>query len=375
MAENVLDLDLLLAPLAEGDGGAGVDLRTDYSPASPYQKLRDARADARAEERAQDSATGDETPAPPQAWRDVKRLALQCLAEKSKDFEVAAWLCEAVVRIDGLPGLAAAAALIEGLAEKYWEPGFPQPDEDGMEVRSSPIGGLAGADSDGTIMQALRRMPLFRNAEGKTISLHLWQAAEDVAAIGDAARQKARLAAGVPVLTDLENAARAAMRDLRNVGVAARATNRAWASMTMKLDDRFGSSGPSTRRVTELLERVQQIGERIAGALPEEVLEAEAMPEEAAAEVPEAATAAGGAPAAGPRPLRTREDAIRQLEELAAWFHKTEPHSPLAYTLNDAVRRARLPLPELLAEVLTDEKARATMLTMLGIRSLEGPAG
>jgi type VI secretion system protein ImpA len=82
--------------------------------------------------------------------------------------------------------------------------------------------------------------------------------------------------------------------------------------------------------------------------------------------------AMGGATAAAPRALRTREDAIRQIEELAEYFRKTEPHSPLAYTLADAVRRARLPLPELLAEVLPDSGARQAMLTMLGIRAAMG---
>ena len=69
-----------------------------------------------------------------------------------------------------------------------------------------------------------------------------------------------------------------------------------------------------------------------------------------------------------PRAMRTREDAIRQLEEIANFFRKTEPHSPLAFTLDDAVRRARLSLPELLAEVLPDAGARRMLLTTLGIR-------
>jgi type VI secretion system protein ImpA len=69
--------------------------------------------------------------------------------------------------------------------------------------------------------------------------------------------------------------------------------------------------------------------------------------------------------------VRTRDDAIRALEEIADWFRRMEPHSPLAYTLTDAARRARLPLPDLLAEVLPDEAARTSMLTMLGIRVVE----
>jgi type VI secretion system protein ImpA len=57
------------------------------------------------------------------------------------------------------------------------------------------------------------------------------------------------------------------------------------------------------------------------------------------------------------------------LEEIAAFFRRTEPHSFLAYTLTDAARRGRMPLPALLAEVLPDDAARSAMLTALGIRA------
>ena len=67
------------------------------------------------------------------------------------------------------------------------------------------------------------------------------------------------------------------------------------------------------------------------------------------------------------RPV-TREDMLRELERIAEFFRKTEPHSPLAYTLEEAVRRGRLTWPELLAEVVPDDKVRSGMLVMLGIR-------
>lgn len=66
--------------------------------------------------------------------------------------------------------------------------------------------------------------------------------------------------------------------------------------------------------------------------------------------------------------IATREDALPQLDRLAAFFRRTEPQSPLSYTLTDAVRRARIPLPELLAEVMGDESSRAALLTALVIR-------
>jgi type VI secretion system protein ImpA len=86
------------------------------------------------------------------------------------------------------------------------------------------------------------------------------------------------------------------------------------------------------------------------------------------------AEAEGGAPVAARAagPIQNREDALRQLEKLAEWFKRTEPHSPLAYTLEEAVRRGRMTLPELLGEVLGDGSARASMLAMLGIRPNSG---
>jgi type VI secretion system protein ImpA len=81
-----------------------------------------------------------------------------------------------------------------------------------------------------------------------------------------------------------------------------------------------------------------------------------------------AAPAPGSAPPAAADAVATREDALRQLEHLAEFFRRTEPQSPLSYTLADAVRRARLPLPDLLTEVMGDDSSRAALLSALGIR-------
>ncbi len=373
MAETMLDLEMLLAPFPGGDG-VGVDLRTDYSPTSPYQKLRDARAEARAEERAQETSEEAE-PAVPQAWREVKRLGLHCIAERSKDFEVAAWLLEALVRLDGLAGLIAGAQLATGLLERYWEPGFPQPDEDGMDIRAAPLGGLSGEGADGTLMQPLRRMALFRRPDGRAVGLHLWQVAEDTEAIPDEGdnrkRRKARYEAGVPEMKALENEARVDAANLRRNALLAAQARRVWAGFGARMDARFGDMAPNTRRVADALERMQQVAARLIGPAAEDAAPAEMLAEEAAVAEREPAQEPSGA-VAPPRAMRTREDAIRQLEDIAEFFRRTEPHSPMAYTLTDAVRRARMPLPDLLAEVLPDSAARQAMLTVLGIRVAEG---
>jgi type VI secretion system protein ImpA len=67
----------------------------------------------------------------------------------------------------------------------------------------------------------------------------------------------------------------------------------------------------------------------------------------------------------------TRDTALRELDRIADYFRRTEPHSPLAYTLDEAVRRGRMSLSELLAEVLPDADVRNGMLLRLGIRPEE----
>ena len=376
MAEDPIDLDALLAPLGDGEDGAGIDLRSDYSVTSPYQLLRDARAAARAEERARD-ASGDTELPPADGWRDVSRIAQESLARRSKDFEIAAWLTEALVRHHGLIGLRAGARLIAGLCHAFWENGFPRPDQDEpeeyrMDGRAAPIGGLSGGTADGTVMQPLRRLALFHRADGTALGIYQWDQAEETEAIVNEERKQARRDAGVPELATLE--AEAGL-DVAHVGMVldqARGALEAWRAMEQATDACFGSAAPSARNVTVLLERIIQVAERLTGNVAGDGGQASVAQAPAAAGggAPPAGGAAPGltAAAAAPGAIRTREDALRELGRIADYFRATEPHSPLAYTLADAVRRGRMTLPELLAEIVPDQEARDAMLSRLGIR-------
>lgn len=366
MADAVLDLESLLAPIGS-DPGTGEDLRLDYSPSSIYQKLRDARAEARAEERARDSEGGGDNSVA-EGWRQVRRLGLEALAGRSKDFEIAAWLTEALVRLDGLAGLTAGTRLLAGLLERHWEAGFPQADAEGSEAerwegRSGPLGGLAGADADGTVMQALRRAALFRRQSGESLSIYQYEASEATAGLADEERRQGRYAQGVVPLETIETEAKFDRARLVAAARLAAEARAAWQEFQDQCDARFGNDPPPTRRVAALLDRMVEVATRLGGG-PDTATEA--LPDgqpAAAAEAP--MPGAGGAPGFNPA---GREQALRTLEQLAAFFQKTEPHSFLAYTLADAARRGRMSLPELLAEVLQDDGARSGMLTALGIR-------
>jgi len=366
------DLDALLAPIP-GDAPQGTDLRENFSAQSPYFRLRDSRSEARDAEKAADR--GDQDPRDPvPLWRSVRDLGLKSITDVSKDLEVAAWATEALLRLDGLRGLTAGSLLMKGLAEQYWDALFPLPDDYGVETRVAPVTGLNGRDGAGSLIQPLYKLPLFIRADGAPLALYQWQQSSQLNTL-DAARRKQRLDAGAVPLEDLEKEARAVRPAVfAQLRQHAREARDAWQQMASVLDERAGADGPSTSQVRDLLGEIIDLANRFA-------------PPDAVASVPEtpgespgsAEASAGPAVAGTPNrgPLMNRDDALRALGEIAAWFRRTEPHSPMAYTLEEAIRRGRLTWPELLAELVEDPASRNAILNSLGIRPPppEQPAG
>lgn len=354
-----VDLAALLQPLP-GDAPVGVDLRGDASPQSLYYRLRDARAEARAAERAME--VEDAAAAPPPQWRTIRELGIEAIATHSKDLEIAAWLTEALLRSDGLVGFNAGVRLMHGLVEQFWDELFPLPDEDGVATRIGPVAGLNGQSGEGTLSVPLRKLLLFNRPDGTPVQFWQYEQSSELAAIVDPERRQQRIDAGVIPFETLEEEARAAgaarFAALRAQGEAAAA---AWRSLGEALDARAGADSPPTSRVRELLERLVSVATRFAGPAAEG--EASAAPADMAAPAsaaPQLGDVAGA--------LASREDALRSLAAIAEFFRRTEPLSPLSYTLQEAVRRARMSWPELLAEIVPDTGLRGQILTSLGIR-------
>jgi type VI secretion system protein ImpA len=365
------DLAALLEPIP-GDIPQGVDIREDFSSQSPYNRLRDARSDARDAEKMIDNGdpnAGDPSP----MWRIVRDVGLKTLKESTKDLEVAAWVTEAYVRSHGLAGLFAGASLIKGLADQYWDGVFPLPDDYGVETRVAPVTGLNGRDGGGSLIQPLYKLHFFDRPDGTPVTFFSYQSSAQLTAL-PTERRDARITAGaVPwevMEKDARGAGAAALGRLRDEATAALD---AWQAMATTLDEKASEDPPSTSHVRDMLRQIHEVAIRYAPA--PEAAAAEAGTDAAgAAEVVVAGDGPGAGPGAGPggfpAAARTvsRDDALKTLENIATFFRRTEPASPLAYTLDDAIRRAKLTWPELLLEVVPDAAVRQAILISLGIR-------
>ena len=68
------------------------------------------------------------------------------------------------------------------------------------------------------------------------------------------------------------------------------------------------------------------------------------------------------------RPDTTRDGMLDQVLQIAETFRRNEPNSPFGYTLEEAVRRARLPWPDLLREMMPDPAPRSSIMAGFGLK-------
>jgi type VI secretion system protein ImpA len=357
--------DVLARPI-EGDAPAGEDLRQDASPQSLYFKLRDARAEARAMER---QADNDPTPggAVPVQWTTVRELALTALTQRTKDIEIACWLTESLTRSRGLAGLADGIEGLVAVIQHYWTQGlFPAADEQDPEGRLVAITGMSGQDRDGSLLQPLRKILLFTRADGTPITLWEYERSRELAALGDQADKAGRAMQASVSFADLEIDARGHGRDALQLLAkeVARALS-AWRSLEdVVAEVETGDGVPATGRVRALLERVNTLVERYVP--PAEVTEANVADEQPTTPL----TGGPGAPATTVLP-RSRDALLDEILRISAIFRASEPNAPLSFTLDEAVRRARLSWPELLRELLPDVAARSAVLVGAGVHPPE----
>ncbi|MCF2848419.1 hypothetical protein NH514_14315 [Pseudoalteromonas sp. ACER1] len=100
-------------------------------------------------------------------------------------------------------------------------------------------------------------------------------------------------------------------------------------------------------------------------------LEAKSIQESQENEQVEGETPVDENPSRNDTQINSRENAINKLQEIAQFFRKTEPHSPMSYTIEQVIRWSELSLPELLNELITDSDARTGYFKLSGIKVSE----
>jgi type VI secretion system protein ImpA len=361
VSPEILDFARLLEPIP-GENPGGRPLRADTSPDSLYYRIKDARAAARAVER--NLVFEEEAPQKSgEDWRPVLELVPRALAEESKDLEITAWLTEALVREHGYAGLRDGFRLVRSLVENFWDALYPLPDEEGILDRVAPLAGLNGEGGDGVLVRPILNVPITAAGTHRALSCSDYQQAADLERLGDPDKRAQRIERGAITLQVFDQAAaetpsEALINRLDDLTACRQEFDQLCAVLDEKCarDENGHSLTPPSSNIRNALESCGDLLKNLCqGRLPPPA-EAEAGGE--------------GAPTAGrgpSGPIRNREDAFRLLLQVAEFFKRTEPHSPISYGLEQVVRWGRLPLPDLLAELIPEEPARLQLFKLVGI--------
>ncbi|MDH5256971.1 MAG: type VI secretion system protein TssA [Gammaproteobacteria bacterium] len=373
--EATFDIDALLQPVSE-DKPQGVDIREDYSPTSIYYQIKDARAQARTAER--QNMMSDDPEAIYQTvteWQTVLRLAPQILTEYGKDFEITAWYIEALVREYGFAGLRDGFILARLLAEKFWDELYPLPDEDGLESRVAPIAGLNGEDGDGTLIGPIKQIGLTQAYNALPFAAWHYEQAYDIETITDPEKKEARISSGAVTLKMIEQAILETPPSFfANLKDDIEACVEEYRKLVEILDAKCGDETPPSSNIRKTINRVLEIfgfltknvifGDQV-DADEEDVIEAGGQGGGGAV----TQTSSGGSKGVSIEnvAIANRDEAFRALLKVSEFFRRTEPHSPISYNLEQAVKWGKMSLPELLSELITDERAREDFFKLTGI--------
>lgn len=360
-----MNVELLLQPLEAGSERCGEDLIFS----SEFDAIREAR-------RFDDASLSQGewvTKIKEADWAKVITLSTLILTEKSKDLRVAGWLTEASGRTSGLAGLADGFQLLCGLCQTFWDDVHPRVEDGDLDQR---IGALEWLLNQSVFL--IRETPLTHSPKGNFSLLDQELARTD-------ARNSERhpeMAGDAPekYRVSLE-AFDAALRDTPQVYFrvgtdAAESLQKSMHALQAILDRQMGEHAPSFTPAYDALDDVLRFyrrhgaGEAIADGHGTDASEIYRSKQS------DAILETRGKPGfnSNGRPA-SRAQAILQLQEIAAFFRDSEPHSPVAYLADKAARWGSMPLHAWLQSVVKDDATLARVEELLGVERRPGEAG
>lgn len=357
---QITNLETLLAPIP-GDNPAGENLAYD-SVVDEIREARRADEDLEQGEWKRDLKAAD--------WPKVVALASNALATRTKDLQIAAWLTEALVKLHGLSGLRDGLVVSRELLKRYWEKLYPEIEDENLEARANALAWMNVRAAAGIKEVSVAKTiggPVISyldyehyNGELKNINQmkeeYERQQAKDELDRWNTSWTKGRETTGRAFYEGLFaelNECWQQFRDLDEV-----------------MDEKFGGQTPGLGALKASLDDIRTLIEKIVkekrlsepdGVEPENPIAGKTQYELERATVTEAVVDSGV--------IRSRQDALKRLNEVAEYFSRTEPHSPVSYLVQRAIKWGRMPLDSWLEDVIKDETVLERLRDVLGLKT------
>lgn len=368
-SDKIIDLDLLIQPVSE-ENPSGEDIRENASATSPYFTIKDARNAARSAER--NHIFDNDTSEADQQWRVILDLAPDILQNQAKDLEIASWYTEALIRHFGFQGLRDGFLLIQGLIKQYWDDLYPMPDEDGIETRVASLTGLNGEGAEGVLIAPIRNVLITEVGDPEPFSYWKYQQALDIDKVIDEDEKREKASKLGFSIDDINSAvADSSEQFYVNLTEDISIALETYRDIGQTLDEYCGiNDSPPTSNIIHILEDCLGAIKHIAKyKIPDPEAESDADNSEGENMQADDTSSSPTGTQVSAGPIKTREQAFKQLNEISNFFRKTEPHSPISYIIERAVKWGDMPLESLIRELIPDPSARDVFGSLTGVKT------
>ncbi|MEK7723338.1 MAG: type VI secretion system protein TssA [Acidobacteriota bacterium] len=366
----IIDFELLLTPI-EGENPSGEAMA--YS--GLYDEIREAR-------RFDDTSVsyGEwQTDLKVADYRKVIDLSISALSSKTKDLQICVWLTEALTGQHGFAGFRDGLQLCHRLEEDFWDSLYPEIDEGDMEARANSIDWM---NRDISLM--LKKVPI---TLGDGFNYNNWEEStrfdipENLETLEYEEQKKFQ---ALSAQAEQENRKTGDQwRKAKNAG------NRAfYETLNLTLDECYTALNELDRVNEEKFDRNQVPGVSdlkktlgniitVVAKVLEEKRQLEPDEEELIEEVTEevgedgelVVVKKGAGVATGA--IQSRQDALKRLSDVAVYFRKNEPHSPVSYLIQRAVKWGSMPLELWFQDVIKDDSVIEQLRQTLGFNTGE----
>jgi type VI secretion system protein ImpA len=321
-------IEALLVPVA-GDEPAGRDLR--YDPR--YDQVKEARREDLVLPEKDGAPKTDRKIAD---YSVVMKLGRTLLETETKDLQLAAWITEALLKQQGLIGLATGLHAVSGILDTFWDGCFPSWDEDDPELRAAPLEWI-GSKLDLPVRMVVIAPPGFTFLD--------YQVSRTVPSEADGESNKEKRELRETALSEGKPAPEGVDRSIADAnkafykGVVGDVTAAAQALLELEkvADKRFGRDAPSFLRLRGALDDIKRTA---GGILAQKLIDdPDPIVEEAVAETGAVAVDESGPQS--PEPVNVA-DAARRIAVSSAYLRKLDPTAPGPYLAMRGLRWGEL---------------------------------
>jgi len=330
-------LEPLLAPLSSPDP-CGADLE--------YGDPAFAELERAVQGKPEQQIGNTVVPAEDPDWKSVEGKAIALLG-RTKDLRVTVHLVNALLRTRGFAGFAEGLGLLRKLIESYWEGLHPRLDpSDGNDptMRVNILSSLAAPP----VLAAVRALPLIKSRTLGTFTLKEIEAAagsNGEAGPAIASLDAAAMDCDLGALTDMVTALKACLTELAAIETAVAARVEA-------------TSAPSFAKLTAMVRKADVY---LAGKLAERSpAAADAVGGNGVGDAQ--AGGAMGTPVGLAGQINSREDVLKALDKIAAYYTRNEPSSPIPLFMERCKRLVMMSFIDIVKELVPDVLSQVEVL-------------